>query len=71
MLVARAGGHQPGGGRTGQVVRPQVQGVRSCFVTDTRVEVSIHVRHGERSRAIAARFELVDGRWMCTALEFA
>lgn len=71
VLVARAGGHQPGGGRTGQVVRPQVQGVRSCFVTDTRVEVSIHVRHGERSRAIAARFELVDGRWMCTALEFA
>jgi hypothetical protein len=71
QLVARAGRHQPGLGRTGQVVRPQVQGVRSCFVTDDRVEASIHVRHGERSRAIAARFELVDSRWLCTALEFA
>lgn len=71
QLVARAGGHQPGGGRVGQVVRPQVQGVRSCFVTDTHVEVSVHVRHGERSRAVAARFELVGGRWLCTALEFA
>ncbi len=72
QLVARAGGHQAGLGRAGQVVRPQVQGVRSCFVTDARVEVSIHVRHGARSRAIAARFELLgDGRWMCTALEFA
>jgi Family of unknown function (DUF6459) len=71
QLVARAGGHVPGQGRAGQVVRPQVQGVRSCFVTARRVEVSIHVRHGERSRAIAARFELVDGRWLCTALEFA
>lgn len=72
QLVARAGGHQAGLGRSGQVVRPQVQGVRSCFVTDSRVEVSVHVRHGGRSRAIAARFELVaDGRWLCTALEFA
>ncbi len=71
QLVARAGGHQPGLGRSGQVVRPQVQGVRSCFVTDTHVEASIHVRHGERSRAVAARFELVGGRWVCTALEFA
>ena len=48
-----------------------MQGVRSCFVTDTHVEVSIHVRHGERSRAIAARFELAGERWLCSALEFA
>ena len=72
QLVARAGGHQPGLGRPpGQQVRPQVQGVRSCFVTVSQVEVSIHVRHGERSRAVAARFELVEARWVCTALEFA
>ena len=31
----------------------------------------VHVRHGERSRAIAARFELINGRWQCSALEFA
>lgn len=72
QLVARAGGHTPGQGRPpGPVVRPQVASVRSCFIDDTRVEVSIHVRHGRRSRAVAARFELVDGRWLCTALEFA
>jgi hypothetical protein len=33
-------------------------------------EISVHVRHGERSRAIAARIELVSGRWCCTALQF-
>jgi hypothetical protein len=72
QLVARAGGHQPGQGRSGApLVRPQVQGVRSCFVSGREVEVSVHVRHGERSRAIAARFELLGGRWQCTALEFA
>jgi hypothetical protein len=32
-------------------------------------EVSVHVRHGERSRAIAARLEHRGGRWVCTALE--
>ena len=31
---------------------------------------SVHVRHGERSRAIAARIELIEGRWCCTVLEF-
>jgi hypothetical protein len=33
-------------------------------------ELSVHVRHGERSRAIAARIELREGRWCCTVLEF-
>lgn len=72
QLVARAGGfvagHRTAGG---PVVRPQVVGVRTCFLTDTVVEVSIHVRHGERSRAIAARFELRQGRWQCSALDFS
>ncbi|MFN8193614.1 MAG: Rv3235 family protein [Nocardioidaceae bacterium] len=70
-LVATAGAHAPGQGRRGPAVRSQVLGVRTCFVTPTRVEASVHVRHGERSRAIAACFELVDGRWQCSALEFA
>lgn len=70
-LVARAGGHRAGQGRCGPVVRAQVRTVRTCFVTPERVEASIHVRHGQRSRAIAARFELLDGRWQCSALEFA
>lgn len=72
QLVARAGGHQPGQGRAaGHVVRPQVVGVRTCFVTPATMEVSIHVRHGQRSRAIAARIERIGGRWQCSALEFA
>ena len=71
QLVARAGGHQPGHGRV-QPVRPRVVGVHTCFLTRSRVEVSAHVRYGDRSRAVAARFEPhQDQRWCCTALEFA
>ena len=70
VLVARAGHHTPGQGRV-QPVRPQVMGVRTCFLSREAVEVSVHVRYGRRSRALAARFELHAGRWQCTALEFA
>ena len=70
QLVARAGRHQTGQGRV-QPVRPQVMGVHTCFVSRRTVEVSVHVRYGRRSRALAARFELRTGRWQCTALEFA
>jgi len=31
-------------------------------------EVAAHVRHGARSRAVAARLEADRGRWTCTAL---
>jgi Family of unknown function (DUF6459) len=31
-------------------------------------EVAAHVRHGARSRAVAARLEAERGRWTCTAL---
>jgi len=71
QLVARAGRHQPGQGRF-QPVRPRVLGVHPCFINRDVVEVSMHVRYGERSRALAARFErTTDQRWRCTALEFA
>jgi hypothetical protein len=70
QLVARAGGHHPGQARV-QPVRPVVRGVRTCFLSRAAVEVSVHVRYGQRSRAVAARFELVSDRWQCTALEFA
>ncbi|MEP9364244.1 Rv3235 family protein [Nocardioides sp. CN2-186] len=70
QLVARAGRHQPGQGRV-QPVRPRVQGVHTCFLSREAVEVSVHVRYGERSRAVAARFERTDKRWCCVALEFA
>lgn len=70
LLVGRAGGHVPGQARV-QPVRPRVRSVHTCFVEQTVVEAGVHVRYGERSRAVAARFELRDGRWLCTALEFA
>jgi hypothetical protein len=70
QLVARAGGHQPGQARV-QPVRPRVVGVHTCFVDTGIVEAGLHVRYGRRSRAVAARFERRDTRWVCTALEFA
>ncbi|NYG55214.1 Rv3235 family protein [Nocardioides perillae] len=73
QLVARARLHgtaAPAARRHPQV-RPHVLGVHACVVSPTAVEVSAHVRHGQRSRAVAARFERDHGRWTCTALEFA
>ena len=70
LLVARAGGHQPGQARV-QPVRPRVVSVHTCFVSETTVEAGIRVRYGHRCRALAARFEQRKDRWICTALEFA
>jgi Family of unknown function (DUF6459) len=70
QLVARAAGQRPGQGGV-QAVRPQVVGVRTCFVEPEAAEVSAHVRYGHRSRAVALRFEIRDDRWQCVALEFA
>lgn len=70
QLVARAGGHQPGLARV-QPVRPRVHSVHACFVTDGVVECGVHVKHGQRSRAVAVRFERIDQRWICTALDFS
>ena len=52
-----------------RTVRAQVRSVHVCHPTAEAAEVSVHVRHGRRSRALAARLELVQGRWQCTALQ--
>jgi hypothetical protein len=70
QLVARGVGRRPGQGGI-QGTRPQVVGVRTCFVATDVAEVSAHVRYGHRSRAVAARFERHRDRWVCCALEFA
>lgn len=70
VLVARAGGHQPGAGRV-QPVRPHVMSVHASFVSPTVAEASARVRYGARSRALALRFEKRADRWLCTAMEFA
>lgn len=51
-------------------VRPQVRSVHLCRPTPGSAEVSVHVRHGARSRALALRLERRDERWQCTVLEF-
>lgn len=51
-------------------LRAQVRSVHLFCPRADAAELSVHVRHGERSRALAARIELLEGRWQCTALEF-
>src|SRR3954452_24551493 len=52
-----------------RTVRPQVHSVRVCRPAPRAAEVSVHVRHGDRSRAIAARLEQRNGRWTCVELQ--
>ncbi len=68
-LVARAGGHVPGTAVV-QAVRPRVRSVHACVLDARTVEAAVHVAQGGRSRAVATRFELRRGRWVCTALDF-
>lgn len=70
QLVARAGHHRPGQSRV-QPVRPKVVGVHTFALAPDVVETALRVRYGARSRALAARFEWTDDRWVCTALEWA
>ena len=70
VLVARAGGHQPGVGRV-QPVRPHVESVHTSLVSPTVAEASARIRYGARSRALALRFEKRADRWVCSAMEFA
>lgn len=51
-----------------RTVRPQVRSVHVFQPGPTSAEVSVHVRYGHRSRALAARLEVRCGRWTCTAL---
>lgn len=52
-----------------RTIRPQVRSVHVFQPSARTAEVSVHVRHGQRSRALAARLELREGRWTCTALQ--
>jgi hypothetical protein len=70
VLVARAGGHQPGVSRV-QPVRPQVVSVHTSVVSPTAAEATARIRYGARSRALALRFERRRDRWICSAMEFA
>ena len=60
----------PGQGRGPNPARPVVVGVRTALIRSDAVEASAHVRYGRRSRAVAARLEIVRDRWQCVALEW-
>lgn len=51
-------------------IRPHVRSVRVFRPTPTAAEISIHVRHGHRSQAVAARIDEVNGHWCCTCVQF-
>jgi hypothetical protein len=70
-LVSAAAGTVPAQGRGRGAVRPVLRTLHTSLVSPGALEVAAHVRYGARSRAIAARFERVDGRWQCVALEWA
>ena len=57
-------------GRRDAQARPSVRSVHVCSPARRCVEVSVHVRQGARSRALAARLERQGDRWVCTAVEF-
>lgn len=52
-----------------RAIRPQVRSVHVCRPGPRSAEVSVHVRYGQRSRAIAARLERRRDRWTCVALQ--
>jgi hypothetical protein len=49
--------------------RSSVASVRVCTPAKEIAEIAAHVRHGNRSRAVALRLEVRRNRWVCTALE--
>jgi hypothetical protein len=68
--VRAARGRAAGQVRGPGPARPVVVGVRTALVRDDAVEASAHVRYGRRSRAVAARFEVVRDRWQCVAISW-
>lgn len=49
--------------------RARVVSIRVTCPRGDAAEISARVSDGTRSRALAARLELMRGRWVCTALE--
>ncbi|MBL0748572.1 Rv3235 family protein [Nocardioides baculatus] len=70
MAITAALGTASGQVRGPHPARPVVIGVRTAMVRGDAVEASAHVRYGRRSRAVAARFEVVRDRWQCVAIQF-
>ncbi|MGN6162642.1 MAG: Rv3235 family protein [Marmoricola sp.] len=52
-----------------RTARARLERIRLQRPSAKAVEICARLRQGERSHAIAARLELVHGRWVCVALE--
>ena len=52
-----------------RVARARLEGVRLQRPSAKAVEICARLRQGERNHALAARLELINGRWICVALE--
>jgi hypothetical protein len=50
--------------------RPHVATVHVCHPTESTAEIAARVATGARSRAVAARLDRSNDRWMCTAIDF-
>ncbi len=50
--------------------RPHVATVHVCHPTDSTAEIAARVTMGGRSRAVAARLDRRNERWLCTAIQF-
>jgi hypothetical protein len=59
-----------GGDQRLRRLRAQIRSVHLFCPQADAAELSVHVRHGHRSRAIAARLEHIEGRWICVILQF-
>ena len=68
--TARAAAGAPTAHGSPNPARPVILSVRTALIRDDAAEASAHVRYGRRSRAVAARFEVVRDRWQCVALAF-
>lgn len=56
-------------GTRGAKEKSTLRSVRVFMPNPAIAEVAAHVRHGDRSRAVALRLEIRRNRWVCTALE--
>ncbi len=70
-LLARASTVTGGSVPQRSTTLSQVRSVHVSRPSAQVAEVSVHVRHGERSRALALRLDRHRDRWVCTALEFS
>ena len=69
LLVAQASG--PEITRRRPTIRPQVRSVHASQPLPGVAECAVRVRYGERSRALAVRFEDRGGEWLCTAFDWS